>query len=247
MASWAVPRKLSGLWARLRPRGSAIRKMGSRLLWASLLLLVLAFTLDTLFPLPLPTLTNDLSTVVVDRDDRPLRAFPAPSGAWRFAVTKDQVAPDYFTALFTFEDRWFYRHPGVNPVALLRASGQALRSGRVISGGSTLTMQVARIIEPQPRNLAGKFRQMFRALQLESRLSKREILELYLNYAPFGGTVQGVEAASFAYLGKPARSLSLAESALLVALPQAPSRLRPDRHPEAAQKARDKEIGRAHV
>ena len=105
-------------------------------------------------------------------------------------------------------------------------------------------MQVARIIEPQPRNLKGKFWQLFRALQLENQLSKRAILELYLNYAPFGGTVQGVEAASFAYLGKPARSLSLAEAALLVALPQAPSRLRPDRHPEAARNARDKVLRR---
>ncbi|MCB1611823.1 MAG: transglycosylase domain-containing protein, partial [Xanthomonadales bacterium] len=92
----------------------------------------------------------------------------------------------------------------------------------------------------QPRTIGAKLKQMLRALQMERRLSKREILDLYLNYAPFGGTVQGVEAASFAYLGKSARSLSLAEAALLVALPQAPSRLRPDRHPEAARKARDK-------
>lgn len=206
--------------------------------------ILLALALDWLFPPPLPRLTDDLSTVVVDRADRPLRAFPAPSGAWRFAVTQDAVAPDYFRALFAFEDRHFYRHPGVNPAAVARAAAQALWHREIVSGASTLTMQVARLIEPQPRSLAGKLRQMFRALQLEARLSKREILDLYLNYAPFGGTVQGVAAASHAYLGKPPSSLSLAEAALLVALPQAPSRLRPDRHPEAARAARDKVLRR---
>jgi penicillin-binding protein 1C len=215
-----------------------------RLLVIVALLVVTTLALDAWFPVPLPTLTGDLSTMVVDAEDRPLRAFPSPSGVWRFSVTEDQVAADYFRALFAFEDRWFYRHPGVNPAAMVRAMGQALLSARVVSGGSTLTMQVARIIEPQPRNLLGKARQIVRALQLEAHLSKAEILALYLNYAPFGGTVQGVEAASYAYLGKPARSLSLAEAALLVSLPQAPSRLRPDRHPEAARKARDKVLRR---
>lgn len=220
------------------------RRRARRLLGLIGLLLLLGVLMDALFPLPLPALTRDLSTVVVDRNGQPLRAFPAPSGVWRFAVDESEVAPDYLRALLAFEDRWFYRHPGVNPIALLRATAQALRHGRVISGASTLTMQVARLIEPQPRTIAGKLRQILRALQLEARLSKREILALYLNYAPFGGTVQGVEAASFAYLGKPARSLSLAEAALLVALPQAPSRLRPDRHPEAARLARDKVLRR---
>ena len=219
----------------------------TRLRW-SLLALILAvltvWALDACFPPPLPTLAEDLSTVVVDRNDRPLRAFASRKRVWRFAVTADQVAPDYLQALFAFEDRHFFRHPGVNPAAVVRAGWQALASGRVVSGASTLTMQVARILSPQPRTIGAKFKQMLRALQMERRLSKREILDLYLNYAPFGGTVQGVEAASFAYLGKSARSLSLAEAALLVALPQAPSRLRPDRHPEAARKARDKVLKR---
>lgn len=205
---------------------------------------LLALALDALFPLPLPALREDLSTVVVDREDRPLRAFASPSGAWRFAVSHDEVAPDYFRALFAYEDRHFFRHPGINPAAVARAAAQAIWHGEVISGASTLTMQVARIIEPQPRSLGSKARQMFRALQLESQLDKGQILDLYLNYAPFGGTVQGVAAASFAYLGKPPHSLSLAEAALLVALPQAPSRLRPDRHPQAAQRARDKVLRR---
>lgn len=221
-----------------------LRGWRQRALACIVLAALLALALDRLFPPPLPTLTEDLSTIVVDRDDRPLRAFPAPSGAWRFAVTQEEVAADYFRALFAFEDRHFYRHPGVNPLAVARASAQALWHGEVVSGASTLTMQVARLIEAQPRNLAGKLRQMARAMQLEARLDKREILELYLNYAPFGGTVQGVAAASHAYLGKPPHSLSLAEAALLVALPQAPSRLRPDRHPQAARAARDKVLRR---
>ena len=103
--------------------------------------------------------------------------------------------------------------------------------GGVISGGSTLTMQVARILEPHDRNVGGKLQQMFRALQLEWHYSKAEILTFYLNLAPFGGPIEGVQTASFAWLHKPALGLSHAEAALLAVLPQAPSRLRPDRHP----------------
>ena len=120
----------------------------------------------------------------------------------------------------------------MNPAALVRAAWQWAAHGRIVSGGSTLTMQVARILEPQHagRNIGAKLRQILRALQLESHLSKREILTLYLNHAPMGGPVEGVEMAARSYLGKPAPSdLSHAEAALLVALPQNPSRLRPDR------------------
>ena len=136
---------------------------------------------------------------------------------------------------------------------MLRAAWQWARAGQVVSGGSTLTMQVARILAPAESDTAGgqasrslraKARQMLRALQLELRLSKREILTLYLNHAPMGGIVEGVEMASRSYLGHSAASLSPAEAALLAALPQAPSRLRPDRHPQAAQAARDKLLDR---
>src|SRR5690606_11759616 len=159
-------------------------------------------------------------------------------------VEPDTVSPLYPQALLTYEDRWFHRHPGVNPVALTRAGWQWLRAGRIVSGGSTLTMQVARILEPHSRTPWGKARQMLRALQLEAHLSKREILTLYLERAPFGGTIEGVEAASWAYLGKPASRLSHAEAALLAVLPQAPTRLRPDREPDAARAARDKGLDR---
>ncbi len=138
-----------------------------------------------------------------------------------------------------FEDRRFFHHPGVDPLAVLRAAWQNLRAGRVVSGASTLTMQTARLIEPTSRGLAGKLRQSLRALQLEWRFDKREILELYLALAPFGGNLSGVRAASLAYFGKEPRQLDHAQAALLAVLPRAPSRLRPDRRPEAARAARD--------
>ena len=122
--------------------------------------------------------------------------------------------------------------------------GRISLPGRVISGGSTLTMQVARLLDPHPRTFGGKLRQLWRALQLEWHLSKSDILTLYLNRAPFGGTLQGIGAASWAYLGKPPAQLSYGEAALLAVLPQAPSRLRPDRWPQRAQAARDKVLTR---
>ncbi|KAB8313831.1 penicillin-binding protein 1C, partial [Tolypothrix campylonemoides VB511288] len=198
---------------------------------------------DLAFPLPLPD-ARDGGAVVLARDGAPLRAFADADGAWRQHVRLDDVSPLYVDALLTYEDRWFWRHPGVNPASMLRAGVQMLRSGRVVSGGSTLTMQVARILDPHSRTAWGKAKQVLRALQLEARLSKREILQLYLDRAPFGGTVYGVEAASWAYLGKSASTLSHAEAALLAVLPQAPSRLRPDRHPDAARAARDKVLAR---
>lgn len=198
--------------------------------------------LDQLFPPPIPVDAPGL--VVVARDGTPLRGWPDADGMWRYPVTPDQVSPKYVDALLTYEDRWFYWHPGVNPLALGRAAWQWLRHGEIISGGSTLTMQAARAIEPVPHSLSGKLRQILRAIQLELRLSKREILTLYLNHAPMGGIVEGVEMASRSYLGKSATQLSSAEAALLVVLPQAPSRLRPDRHPELAQKFRDKVLRR---
>jgi len=159
----------------------------------------------------------------------------------------DEVSPRYVEAVIAYEDRWFWWHPGVNPLALIRAAGQWVQNGRIVSGGSTLTMQVARMLEPAPRasrTLSSKLRQIARALQLEAHLSKREILELYLTYAPMGGVLEGVEAASRAYLGKPALSLSHADAALLAVLPQSPSLLRPDRFPQRAREARDKVLDR---
>src|SRR5262249_8600385 len=223
--------------------GSRVTRVAKRCAITLLLLFGVAFLLDRLFPLPLPDQQNG-ATVVLARDGTPLRAFADDEGIWRYPVTPEQVSPLYLDALLNYEDRWFYRHPGVNPLALARAVGQMLWYRKPISGGSTLTMQVARIIDPHSRTLHGKIKQIFRALQLEAHLSKREILTLYLDSAPFGGSIQGVQAASYAYLGKPADRLSHAEAALLAVLPQSPSRLRPDREPIIAQKYRDKVLAR---
>mgnify|MGYP003513384098 CR=1 FL=1 len=219
----------------------------SRRLWrvlaiSPLCLFVLLWSADRLFPLPLPA--DDQARVVLAEDGTPLWRFADAEGVWRYPVTPEQVAPAYLQALLSYEDRWFYQHPGVNPLALGRAAWQNLSGGRVVSGGSTLSMQVARLLDPHSRSLSGKLKQLWRTLQLEWHLSKAEILTLYLNRAPFGGTLQGVAAASWAYLGKPPSQLTHAEAALFAVLPQAPSRLRPDRHPHAAQAARDKVLRR---
>jgi penicillin-binding protein 1C len=204
-------------------------------IWCIAALLLLAVVLDHLFPLKLPG-PDTGSTVVLARDGTPLRAFADSDGVWRYPITEQQVSPLYLQALLTYE--------GINPFALLRGATAAIRHGHIVSGGSTLTMQVARIIEPIPHTFTGKIVQLFRALQLEAHLSKAQILGLYLDHAPFGGPIQGVEAASWAYLGKPASKLSHAEAALLAVLPQSPSLLRPDRHPDAARQARDKVLKR---
>ena len=201
---------------------------------------------DILVPLPEPysDQQNTFSRVVVAEDGTPLRAFADKNGVWRYPVTIDQVSPRYINTLLAYEDRWFYLHPGINPLSIMRAAWQNMTQQRIISGGSTLTMQVARLLDPHQRTIAGKLKQMFRALQLEWYYSKAEILTFYLNLAPFGGPLEGVQAASFAYLGKSAQELSLAEVALLSVLPQSPSRFRPDRHPQRATKARNKVLQR---
>ena len=189
---------------------------------------------------------GELSREVVDADGKLLRAFATPEGRWRLAVRPDGVDQEFLKLLVAYEDQRFWRHPGVDVLALLRAAGQWLTHGRIISGGSTLTMQLARLLEPRKeRSLAAKGMQIVRALQIERRLNKQEIMQLYLTRAPYGGNLEGVRAASLAYFGKEPKGLTLAEAALLVALPQSPERRRPDRHPDAAQKARDTVLRRA--
>jgi len=217
----------------------------SRALLLLLLLPWLGFqALDLVFPLPEILPAERFATVVTASDGTPLRAFPDSQGIWRYPVTLEEVSPVYVETLLTYEDRWFWHHPGINPLAILRAAQQNLTSGKIISGASTITMQVARLLFPHSRTLRGKLYQMFRALQLEWHFDKKTILTIYLNRAPFGSTIEGVQAASFSYLGKPATELSDAEAALLAVLPQSPTRLRPDRHPQRAQRARDKVLVR---
>jgi penicillin-binding protein 1C len=201
-------------------------------------LLALGLTYARLPPLDMAAM-SERSAVTLDRNGQVLRAFVMADGRWRMPTTVADVDPRYIDMLLAFEDKRFRSHHGLDPLALLRAGGQALRHGRVVSGGSTLTMQVARLLEPRPeRSLGAKWYQMARALQLERRFSKDEILSLYLSLAPFGGNIEGLRAASFAYFGKDARRLSFSEAATLVSLPQAPELRRPDRFPLRAAQGR---------
>jgi len=193
-----------------------------------------------------PRLADVRSTVVLDREGRLLRPFLTDDGRWRLPIEVADVDPRFLDLLLAFEDRRFFDHHGIDPRAGLRAVAQSLRARRVVSGASTLTMQVARLMEPrETRDLSAKATQALRALDLERRFSKREILTAYLGLAPYGGNLEGLRAASLAWFGKEPKRLSLAESALLVALPQSPETRRPDRFPQAARRARDRVLDRA--
>lgn len=187
----------------------------------------------------------ETGTLVVDRDGALLRAFANADGRWRLEVRLEDVDPRFVEMLTAWEDKRFATHGGVDGRAFLRAAWQSLRSARLVSGGSTLTMQVARMIEGLPTgSIAAKGEQIIAALALERSRSKAEILGLYLKLAPYGGNIEGIRAASLAWLGKEPRRLTVAEAALLVALPQSPERYRPDLSPERAKRARDRVITR---
>jgi len=188
------------------------------------------------------------SPIVVDRKNKLLRAFTALDGRWRLPVKQGDIAPHYVQLLLNFEDKGFYNHAGISPKAFVRAAWQWAKNGRIISGGSTLSMQVARLLEGRAqRSLATKWAQIITALQLEKQFSKAEILDLYVRLTPFGGNLEGVRSASLAYFGKEPKRLSLSEAALLVALPQSPEGRRPDRFSLRAKKARDRVLQRAYL
>ncbi|MFL6838202.1 MAG: penicillin-binding protein 1C, partial [Bradyrhizobium sp.] len=199
----------------------------------------------SLGPLPLEQ-AKQVSTTIVDRNGKLLRAYAMADGRWRLPVdARTAVDPGYLKLLLAYEDRRFHSHGGVDPLALGRAAFQLITSGHIVSGGSTITMQLARLMEPRrERSVYAKLRQIVRAIELERQLTKDQILDLYLVLAPFGGNLEGVRAASIAYFGKEPKRLSLAESALLVALPQSPERRRLDRYPQAAHAARDRVLDR---
>jgi penicillin-binding protein 1C len=188
----------------------------------------------------------EYSHVVLDREGRLLRAYATTEGRWRLPVSERDVDPRFLKLLFTYEDKRFREHHGIDPLSMGRAAVQLVSRGQIISGGSTISMQVARLLEPRERrSLSAKMRQIVRALELERALGKDGVLALYLALAPYGGNLEGVRAASLAYFGKEPRKLSLAEAALLVALPQSPEVRRPDRFPTAARAARDRVLDRA--
>ncbi|MGD9925420.1 MAG: transglycosylase domain-containing protein, partial [Pseudorhodoplanes sp.] len=227
-----------------------MRRLAQRILLAASLGVAVAaaalwLVLRSLGPLPLAA-ADHLSVTVLDRHGQLLRAFTTPEGLWRLPVEPSDVDKRYVAMLLAFEDRRFQSHFGVDPLALGRAAVQLIIHRRIVSGGSTLTMQVARLLEGEYAHTpTAKFRQIIRAVQLEHRLSKKQILRLYLRLAPFGGNLEGVRAASLAYFGKEPKRLSVAEAALLVALPQSPESRRPDRFAKAARRARDRVLGRA--
>jgi penicillin-binding protein 1C len=187
----------------------------------------------------------EFSTAVVDRDGRLLRPYATSEGRWRLPARADGVDPRYVALLTAYEDKRFREHAGVDVFALMRAAAQVFAHGHIVSGGSTLTMQVARLLEPRAeRSLAAKLRQIVRAVEIERHLSKDEVLTLYLSLAPYGGNLEGIRAATLAYYGKEPKRITLGEAALLVALPQSPEARRPDRSSEAARRARDRVLDR---
>jgi penicillin-binding protein 1C len=226
-------------WRRTKLAGAALVLAG---LMASG---VFAGWVVSLGPLPMAE-ARQVSTTVVDRNGKLLRAYAMADGRWRLPVdAKTGVDPTYLKLLFAYEDKRFHSHDGVDPLALGRAALQLLTRGHIVSGGSTITMQLARLMEPRrQRSVYAKLRQMVRAVEIERQLDKDQILNLYLTLAPYGGNLEGIRSASIAYFGKEPKRLSLAEAALLVALPQSPENRRLDRYPEAARLARDRVLDR---
>ncbi|MGR9173326.1 penicillin-binding protein 1C [Rhizobium sp. KDH_Rht_773_N] len=202
---------------------------------------------DRAFPPPLEQAVS-VSPEVLDADGQLLRAFATPEGRWRLKTAVSDVDPLFVRMLVAYEDQRFYEHAGIDVWALGRAALQFVSNGRIVSGASTLSMQVARLIEPrESRSLSAKLLQIARAVQIERRLSKEQILDLYLTHAPYGGNLEGVRAASLAYFGKEPKRLTVAEAALLVALPQLPEKRRPDRNLKAAEAARKRVLDRIAV
>lgn len=204
---------------------------------ASLLLLALAVAL---VPLPDDKLNPAQAHRFYGADQQLLAVHIASDDFYRMHVPVEKISPLFIRALLAHEDQYFYQHPGINPLAIARAMSANIGAGRVVSGGSTITMQLARMLDRQPRTLWAKGIEALRALKLEWTFSKNEILAHYLAIAPYGGNIEGIEAAAYAYFAKSARHLSIAEVALLIAIPQSPNRFRPDRHPQAAAAARNR-------
>jgi penicillin-binding protein 1C len=203
-----------------------------------------ALAVLALWPVHPDTLDRPCSPVVTDKHGKPLRIFLSPDDKWRFYVHFSEISPVLIDTVTCYEDRFFYSHPGVNPLALARAFWQNLRRGHVVSGGSTITMQIARMSDPKKRTYLNKLKEIITALRLEMKYSKQELLEIYFNLAPYGGNIEGVGAATWLYLGKAPGKLSLAEAALLASIPQSPEKNRPDKFPKMSLEARNKVLQR---
>ncbi len=210
-----------------------------KLISGGLVLFIGFLLIDTLFPLPK---VKSFSPEVLAADGSLLRSYLSEDDKWRMKTRIEDVPSDLPKALIAKEDRWFYWHPGVNPIAIGRAMIGNVSAGQRSSGASTITMQLARMMEPKPRTLWGKIREAFRAFQLEWHYSKTEILELYMSYLPYGGNVEGVTAASHIYFQRPPSQLSLSQCILLTVIPNRPNSLRLDSRSAATLEARNKWI-----
>jgi penicillin-binding protein 1C len=211
-----------------------------KILFRFFLFLIGFYALLRIVPLPVEKLRGDYSTAYLASDGSLLRLTVSKSGKYRLPLKLEDISPQVIQGFTAYEDRWFYWHYGVNPVALVRAAYLDLTHRRIVSGASTITMQVAKLLDRRPRTFLSKAVEIFRSMQLEARYSKKQILEFYLNSVPMGGNIEGVGAASLLYFGKPAGRLSWGETALLISLPRSPAARRPDRYPERAREGRDK-------
>lgn len=188
---------------------------------------------------------KDLSPLLLDKDLSIISTKQSKDEKWRF-LTKPEDVPDlYLKMLIHFEDKRFYDHFGVDPFALARALFKAIKHRKIISGGSTLTMQVVRLLTPRKRTVFSKVLEIVEAVLLECRFSKNEILTFYLTLTPEGNNFEGIKAASFGYFKKDPKDLNLAQMALLVAIPQSPTKFRPNKYPENAKYARNKVLKRS--
>jgi len=179
-------------------------------------------------PLPDPLFKDDYSTVILDDDDQILRIFLNSDEQWCFPPNPDLSVPDKLKiAVLQFEDRYFYRHPGVNHLAILRALYQNIVSGKIKSGASTITMQLARLLQPKRRTYLNKFLETLQSLKIELRYSKEDILRLYLDHAPYGGNVIGYQAAALRYFRRLPEKLTWGQAATLAVLPNAPGLISP--------------------
>jgi len=198
------------------------------------------------FPLPSERLSRQSSYFIYGRDSRLLNCFASQDQYWRLPVKLDSISPLLVRTVINTEDRWFWYHPGVNPVSLLTAMADNLKNRSIVRGGSTITMQIARMMEPKPRNIGGKLVEIFRALQLEMHYSKNELLEIYFNLVPYGGNIEGVGAAAYFYFGKTPYELTCSEAAILAGIPSSPNNFRPDLNPEKCRSRRDRILRQLH-
>jgi len=196
--------------------------------------------LDYLYPFPYEKLNRDPAVVISDRYGAPLRFFLPEDNQWRFPVEHEEISTKLIEAVIASEDRWFYRHPGINPLSVIRAMYVNLKERKIVSGASTIPMQIARLAKPKSRTIFSKLEEAFRALQLKRHFEDDELLRIYLNIAPYGGNIEGVGAASYFYFGKSPRALTPEEIALLTVLPRSPSSYDPVRNPKVALKERNK-------